>query len=303
MLSILIPTFNFDPTALVEELNDQCKSLNISFEILIADDNPESSLKDVYERLNAIPHVTAVINPGNLGRRGNRDYLASKARYEYLLFLDEDAVITSRLFVQKYIDACKPGMVVCGGVDYCTSLPKIDRQKLRYRYGVRREVMAASDRNSTPYSSFITFNFLIPKDIYLKLPLHREIQGYGHEDTLMGYDLKYLFVPVLHIENAACHSQIDDNDVFLSKTQEALQNLSRMIASGKVDEDVQIFKLFTRIRTVGINVILRVMYSLVGREIEKYISNANPPLWVFDLYRIMYLSYIQPQITTPGAWK
>ncbi len=303
MISILIPTYNFDPSDTVKELHSQCSELNISFEILIADDDPESCMESVYKDLSTLGNVTATINPRNLGRRENRDYLASKARYEYLLFLDEDAVITHRSFIKNYLSVLKPGMVVCGGIDYCSTLPLSEKKKLRYRYGLRSEVRAASDRNSAPYSSFITFNFLISKEIYLKLPRHQEIVGYGHEDTLMGYDLKYMFVPILHIDNTACHSQIDSNEVFVNKTKEALENLSRMVSRGKIDEDVQMYKAFSRLRSIGFHVILRLFYSLFGKELERYISTSNPALWIFDLYRLMYLSYIQPQMTTPGAWK
>lgn len=303
MISILIPTYNFDPSETVKELHSQCQELGISFEIIIADDHPDSQMGEVYKQLGKLDFVTAGINPTNLGRRENRDYLASKARYEYLLFLDEDAVITHRSFIKKYLDVLKPGIVICGGVEYCSALPSGEKRKLRYCYGINREVKAAADRNNSPYSSFITFNFLIPKEIYLKLPRHQEIVGYGHEDTMMGYDLKYLFIPMIHIDNTACHSQIDANDIFLKKTKEALQNFSRMLASGKIDEDVRLYKTYSQIRTVGLNLLLRLIYSLIGNEIEKYISYSNPPLWIFDLYRLMYLSYIQPQITTPGAWK
>ena len=38
MLSILIPTFNYDITALVVEVHKQSKSCNIVFEILVFDD-------------------------------------------------------------------------------------------------------------------------------------------------------------------------------------------------------------------------------------------------------------------------
>lgn len=303
MISILIPTYNYNPTITVRELHSQCTESGIAFEILVADDDPDSEMASAYAQLNELEHVQASINPVNLGRRGNRDYLASKARYEWLLFLDEDAVITNRSFIQNYVSNIKPGVVICGGVDYCATLPRAEKKKLRYRYGIRSEVVAAHDRNTTPYSSFITFNFLIPREIFLKLPKHTEIVGYGHEDTMMGYDLKYNFVPVLHIENTACHSQIDGNDVFLEKTKEALQNLSRMIASGKVDEEVRMYKVYVRMRSAGLHVILRVLYSLIGQEVEKLIAHGNPRLWVFDIYRLMYLSYIQPQLTTPGAWR
>ncbi|MFN4299632.1 MAG: glycosyltransferase [Thermaurantimonas sp.] len=303
MISILIPTYNYNPTNTVRELHSQCTELGIAFEILVADDDPDSEMASAYAHLNELEHVHASINPVNLGRRGNRDYLASKARYEWLLYLDEDAVITHRSFVNNYLSNLKPGVVICGGVDYCATLSKAEKKKLRYRYGLRSEVVAATDRNSAPYSSFITFNFLIPKEIYLKLPKHTEIVGYGHEDTMMGYDLKYNFVPILHIDNAACHSQIDSNEVFLEKTKEALQNLSRMMASGKVDEEVRMYKAYARVRATGLHVILRVLYSLIGKELESHILHGHPKLWLFDLYRLMYLSYIQPQITTPGAWR
>lgn len=303
MVSILIPTYNFDPSQTVRELHSQAEELKIAFEILIADDDPDSKLTEVYQKLNQLPNVFAQINPNNLGRRGNRDYLASKARYEYLLFLDEDAVIVNRNFLKTYLDHAKPDVVVCGGVEYCHSLPLAQKRKLRYRYGISREVKAASDRNARPYASFITFNFLIPKEVYLHLPVHSEIKGYGYEDTMMGYDLKYRFVPILHIDNPACHSDIDDNAEFLQKTHQALENLSRMIISGKVDDDVKLYATYNRIKSLGLSFLLRILYNLTGNFIADFLVQNNGPLWLYDVYRALYLCYIKPEITGPGAWK
>lgn len=303
MISILIPTYHFDPSQTVRELHAQADELKISFEILIADDDPNSGMAATYQKLNELTNVHAFINPKNLGRRGNRDYLASKARFDFLLFLDEDALICNRNFLKTYLEYAKPNLVVCGGVEYCLNLPDAQKRKLRYRYGIFREVKSASDRNARPYASFITFNFLIPKDIYLQLPIHTEILGYGYEDTMMGYDLKYRFVPVLHIDNAACHSQVDDSVVFLQKTNQALENLSRMIASGKVDDDIKLYKTYSRMQSFGLTLLLRILYSLTGNFVADFLVRNNGPLWLYDVYRLMYLSTIKPEITGPGAWR
>src|SRR5690606_8700430 len=55
-------------------------------------------------------------------------------------------------------------------------------------------------------------------------------KGYGHEDTYFGYQMEMKKIPVVHIENPVLHNKLEDNLMFLSKTEMALDNLLRLDA-------------------------------------------------------------------------
>ena len=97
-------------------------------------------------------------------------------------------------------------------------LPKRKTKKtqvLRWKYGRNREEKNASLRNQSPYQSFTAFNLLAPKDIFQKIAFNEKIDGYGHEDTLFGIELKKEGVTIAHIDNPIIHLGLDEHQVFI----------------------------------------------------------------------------------------
>jgi glycosyltransferase involved in cell wall biosynthesis len=61
MLSILIPTYNYDCTHLVSDLHQQADLLGIDYEIIVADDaSPISLYKEKNREINALPHCRLI---------------------------------------------------------------------------------------------------------------------------------------------------------------------------------------------------------------------------------------------------
>ena len=100
MLSILIPVYNFNISNLVHALVDQIKDNSIEAEIIIVDDASDSQIESNHE-LQQLPFVTFEQLTQNIGRSKIRNYLASKARYNYLLFIDCDASIYSSHYLKN----------------------------------------------------------------------------------------------------------------------------------------------------------------------------------------------------------
>ncbi|MCC5916552.1 MAG: glycosyltransferase [Cryomorphaceae bacterium] len=290
MVSVLIPTLRYLPEELVTNLVRQFQSLNIRFEIRIADDDPDSDLD--YGRITRHEQVNVVIRTNNLGRFSNRMALAKSSQYKTLVFLDEDAQIDDH-FVSRYApffsDTNKN--VVFGGVKYDEVMPK-PTYHLRWKVGVKREMASASIRNKTPYARLMTCNFLVPKDVFLKLPNHPELKGYGHEDTMMGYDLRYAFADVKHIDNPIRHAQLDDAETFLRKTGEAVANIQRLIAVGKIDEEVRLYRVYAKLRKGGMaSVVGKYVHQNSDRMLRKLLR-PNPPLRLLDLYKLGLLCHL-----------
>ena len=87
MLSILIPTYNYDVTRLVTELHRQALNTYVDFEILVMEDGSTQFLEENKAISNLqFCHYTALSH--NIGRSAIRNRLADEARYGHLLFIE-----------------------------------------------------------------------------------------------------------------------------------------------------------------------------------------------------------------------
>lgn len=228
MLSICIPIYNYDVTSLVHALAGQGASLHIPFEIILIDDASELTFRNKNEKLSTT--ATYIQLSENIGRSKIRNLFTAHARYPYLLFLDCDVVLLSESFLSNYVEQLKDGSayVICGGRIYASHTP--DRShRLRWSYGTKKESQRAEIRSQHPYQSFMTNNFIIRKDVLMTVRFDERLKGYGHEDTLFGYALMKQEVPVSHVHNPVLNGQLEENDVFLKKTEEGVKNLARIM--------------------------------------------------------------------------
>jgi glycosyltransferase involved in cell wall biosynthesis len=181
MISILVPVFNHDVAALVQELSSQLSSLGQASEIIVADDRSADEYRQRNRSLRGLPHVQYMELPQNLGRLHIRLHLASLARCVWLLFLDSDSRITSPSFIKNYLQSLgNASGVVTGGRVYQNDPPADCRYMLHWKYGSTRENIFKRQ------TGFLTNNFCIRKDLFGQLSFNAPWQGYGHEDTWMG---------------------------------------------------------------------------------------------------------------------
>lgn len=221
-ISFLIPTYNYDCTALVRELCRQADEAGADYEVLVADD--ASTDVEVVKALAEIADMSCcrlLRGRDNVGRAAIRNRLMQEARGAYLLFMDSDAGVCTPDFVKRYLEAAAPGCVVCGGIRHPERCPSEDRS-LRWRYEKSAERrFTAEKRSRRPYDAFRTFNFLIPHSVMAATPFDENFRRYGYEDVLLGRRLQEMGVPVVHIDNPLMNMDIETNDVFLRKTEEA----------------------------------------------------------------------------------
>jgi glycosyltransferase involved in cell wall biosynthesis len=289
MLSILIPIYNFDVVGFVKDLSNQASVCNIKFEILCYDDGSTTEFKIKNKELSTLNNVVYTELPQNIGRSKIRNLLAEKSQFEYLLFLDCDSTTNNDLFVRNYIENLKLNTVVYGGRNYAKEAPVAKETHFRWWYGVNRETISAKERVKQPYDSFMTNNFLIPKTLFNAIKLDETLQGYGHEDTLFGIELKKKNIPILHIENPLCHIGLEGLDEFLQKTKEGIQNLHQLIQSGKVDESIKLFRFYKLVNKLGLSNKILKYYTKNKTTIEQKLAEKEPNLRWFDIYKLGYL--------------
>ena len=291
MLSILIPTYNYDCTCLVNDLQRQAQQAGIDYEIIVADD-ASSIGKEKNREINLLPHCRLIELDENIGRARIRNLLASEAQYTWLLFMDADAQVISPTYIDNYLNAMTEGVdVICGGLCHADSLPSPD-VSLRYAYEKRADKhRAACYRSEHPYERFTPFNFAIRRATFLAIQFDESITEYGHEDTLFGIELQQRAVPLCHIDNMLQHMGLEPNEVFLEKTKAALRNLASM-------EEIMhghsaLIRAYHLLQRLHLTHLLAHIYTRYGASMVQRLCIPHPQLWLLTLYKLAYYCQIK----------
>ncbi len=298
MLTINIPVYNIDARPLVFELAKQVKNATIETEIRIYDDGSVEATKAKNRELNKIPFVIYLEMDKNFGRSAIRNKMAKESKGIRLLFIDADSAEVTGNYLQNYVDHLDKGKVLCGGTRYSAHKPKDRHKLLRWLYGTKREAISASVRNKEKGFIITSNNFLIEKELFLKTLFNEEIGPYGHEDTLLGYELFKNGVLPFHIDNPVEHTGLENSATFLNKTQSALKNLlfiQKNIVRNEADfiTQVRFLNRYTIITTFIPVFLLRLFYNLFHNLWVKNLTGCNPQLFWFDVYKLCYFAKIK----------
>lgn len=291
MLSILIPTYNYNVLSLVHKLEKLANRENITFEIIVLDDASTDSIS-IYENqnINQLEHCSYYLLEKNIGRSCIRNLLAKKAKYNWLLFLDADTFPIHDNFISAYLPHLdQEEKVVYGGIRYQEEKPFNDKL-LRWVYGNNREALSAEQRQKQPYLSLLTLNFAISKSVFSKVAFNESIPNLRHEDTLFSYDLSIEKVTVEHIENPVYHLGLESSEIFMKKSEESVVGLKYLTDNSLLSENyIRIAKMHYTIKHLGLLPIARLSFKIVKKSFNKNLLGGNPSLFIFDLYRLGYL--------------
>jgi hypothetical protein len=293
MLSVLIPVFNFDICNLVHEISNQAVKAKVLFEIIVIDDASHEDFKIINREITHYEGVTYIEEKKNLGRSKIRNKLADISKYNYLLFLDCDSKIIKKNFLINYLRNIDTESVIYGGREYDSMDPEDGKYKLHWLHGIKREQIPAIVRAEVPNKSFMTNNFIISRKAFNRVRFNELIKGYGHEDTLFGYDLAAVNIVVKHIDNPVIHLGLESNEEFLRKTQEGIKNLKKIMSingnAKKLIKDITLLAFYSRIKNFGLNKFISYLYSRNEYRLRKNLLSKNPNLILFDFYKLGYL--------------
>ncbi|RZJ65105.1 MAG: glycosyltransferase [Flavobacterium sp.] len=288
MLSILIPTYNYDIFALAANVNRQCVLLQIDFEVIVIDDASGGFVSE-NSRINSLNNCSYSILPENVGRSKIRNLLASRAKYDWLLFLDADVLPVRDSFIANYLEHTNKLQAVNGGILYTNKKPD-DNKMLRWTYGKSREALPANARSKNPYLAFLSLNFLIPKALFEQVKFDESLPNLRHEDTVFSYRLQQKNITVLHIDNPVYHLGLDTFDIMLNKEHESLQALKLLVESGKISpEYVKMGRYYAFLKKTSLAFFVSAFFELTRKSLLSDISKPNPSLFWYDVYRLGYL--------------
>lgn len=271
MLSILIPTYNYDCQPLIDALNIQAQSLNVVYEIIV--------LNDASTVPFSFTGCATIDMERNVGRAAGRNILAKTARYPYLLFIDSDSLPARTDYLECFVRIINENpspLVVSGGRVY---RPATDvAHSLLPAYGIRERVTT----EGTSDAPFMSPNFVIDRETFLSTLFDESFKGYGHEDTVFGISLLRKGIRYRVTDNPVVHCHIESNADFLRKNREALRTLHSLALSGSYPELRDISRMVRHTSRLP----LRLPHSLsliVGRILLRH-----PRPWLLQLYKYLY---------------
>ena len=285
MLSILIPVYNFNCRPLLESLHSQAEALNIDYEIIVADD-ASTLYKNEIAEIAALSYIRFYKFDSNQGRSRIRNFLASKALFRYLLFMDCDAELCSKDYIAKYVSMLKPDVCIFGGraLYPYTAAPEYSLELL---YNRCRESKYVSK------GIFTTFNFVIDKQLFDKVRFDEDIETYGHEDTIFSYKVRQV-KPILFVENPLVHLDISTNEEYLKKTESACRNMTAFSANYTDEVMCMLFKawrIYSHFKRLHLTAILRFLYGRWHRCLKANLLSSHPSLFYLDIYKLLYIAH------------
>ena len=286
-ISILIPTYNTDCTALVEALCTQADDLNMEYEVIVADDaSPDRNAVAPNESINTLPHCKLMTLTDNIGRAAIRNFLAKETQYEWLLFIDSDMVMCRKDFLRRYVES-DGASVYDGGI----TVGKYVKGNLRSMYEKAAEQQhTAEKRKQTPYQHFHTANFMVSKDIMLQHPFDERFRRYGYEDVLFGKQLKEHGIAICHLDNPLSFEIFETNEHFVAKTEEGLRTLFQF--RHELQGYSGLLDIASKIAPAA--PLLRLWHRICGRWERQLLTGSHPSLAIFKLYRLGYFVSLKP---------
>ena len=305
MISVCIPIYNFDVTALVTALLNQIERSKFQVELILIDDHSSSAYRKINEQLCST--TTYIKLDQNIGRAKIRNLFLHYAKFEHLLFLDCDSLIHHNDYLEHYISTLKKEAhpVICGGRVYPESQPERGRI-LRWKYGHAKESKTAKERMLNPNSSFMTNNFLVRRDILETTLFDEKIVTHGHEDTLFGFELKQKGIPIYHIENPILNGDIDINTTYLEKMETGMVNLVYILNSldnpAPFIEDVTVLRFYKKMKDKGVLKLIHLLFKITKSPLKFFLNKGIVDLKLFDFYKFGLLITAYKQHKTKNSF-
>ncbi|CAD7805609.1 hypothetical protein CHRY9390_01393 [Chryseobacterium aquaeductus] len=289
ILSICIPVYNFDVRALVYDLKKEIKEHSIEAEIILIDDASEEKFKTINSELQNEVNQFVFLEK-NIGRTKIRNLFLRYTKGNYLLFLDCDGKIINTNFLKIYIDFLNQNTeaeVLYGG----RMVKDLSDRKhiLRWKFAVERENLPVSARISKPYLSFQTNNFIIKKEIFNRIPFNAEFSKYGYEDLLFAMDLKSDHRKIYHVDNPIFNNDLETNDVYLTKVEESVESLAKMMKLDSVRpklSEIKLVKAYNILMKTNLQSVFLYLFTFVEKKIKRNLLSEYPSLRNLNIYKL-----------------
>ena len=291
MLSILIPTYNYNIVSLVNNLHKQASQAVVNFEIICLDDVSDKEIIRSNIEINKLPFTKYQLSKHNNGIAVTRQLLSESAKYDWIILIDADTELIDDAFIVNYLNAIKTGNdVIFGGFAYKNVEPHKD-YLLRWKYGKRCEAVSASKRNENPYKITIAANILVKKETYKDFSLGSIGKQYAM-DYYFGALLKECNSKVLHIDNQICHLGIEKSTVYLRKKERATETLLKLYRTNNIKtHSNNLLATFISFKKIKLNYLFAAFFKILKPLLKKNLLGKHPIVLLLQFYKISYMCH------------
>jgi len=219
VLSVLIPFYKDDPTALLYALLSQTSDTP-DVEILIYDDgsdDPDLNAKICTVVKAAHSRVEFLIADKNSGRSAARNTLQNNANADWVLFLDADMRPVSTTFLQDYTQliSADVGDVIFGGFTVPEKASTAD-QELHRALSEVSDCLTLAARQAAGPQFVASSNLCVRKDVLSAEGFDDGFQGWGWEDSEWAARVTKKF-KLIHADIPALHLGLETTDTLLRR--------------------------------------------------------------------------------------
>lgn len=286
-ISVLIPTYNYDCSSLVQQLHQQLDCSGAEYELLIVDDGStdEAIAKMLQDLAHELPNVAYHRQEKSRTRAAMRNQLWRYAKFEWQLQVNSNVQVLHDNFVKLYLDAISDNVqVICGN---CNALQQTDSFTLRNYY---EQDFYKKNRisycNQHPFAFFRNTNCMYRRSVFEKCKYNEAVKGYGCEDFLFGETLKEAHITIKYIDNPVTYVDFESSREYLQKTQEALHTLASI--AEQVHTSSGLLNVVRKLDGWHLAWVIRIWHRLFEHLEESNLCSSHPNLTLFALYKLGY---------------
>ena len=253
VLSVLIPYFKDDPTALLHALLSQTAQQN-GVEILIYDDGTgdaklNARLCAVVKSAHSPVHL--LVAPDNKGRSAARNALQENARADWVLFLDADMRPQSPMFLSQYVKLIEAdiGDIIFGGFTVPEKAETPD-QELHRALSEASDCLSLATRRAAGAQFVASSNLCVRKAVLESEGFDDGFVGWGWEDSEWAARVAKRFV-LTHADIPALHLGLESTDTLLRRFQNSGHNYVRFTEKHPdIAKSLGLFQMSQKLRRV-----------------------------------------------------
>ena len=250
-LSVLIPYFKDDPTALLHALLSQTAEQS-GIEILIYDDgtgDADLNTKVCAAVKSAHSSVHLMIAHGNKGRSAARNALQENARADWVLFLDADMRPVSHRFLSNYVDLIEAEMadVIFGGFTVAEKAQDPD-QELHRALSEVSDCLSLVARQAAGPQFVASSNLAVRKAVLDAEGFDDGFSGWGWEDSEWAARVAKRF-ELIHADIPALHLGLESTETLLRRFKTSGHNYVRFTEKHPdIAKTLSLFKISQKLR-------------------------------------------------------
>ena len=290
-ISILIPTRNDVCLPQVQTLQQLASAVQgLEYEIIMSDDaSTDQKVIRQNSQINEIKNCTLLLQDECAGRAANRNFLAHKAKYDWLLFLDCNVKIPNEHFLSNYLETDYAD-VVNGGI-FAETDKSLSNKNLRYMYEKKIETRhTAQQRQENPYKSFRTSNFMVHRNVMLAHPLDETVSGYGYEDVLWGKTLCENNIRIEHIDNPVVMTHFENNEKYITKVEEAMHTLYAL--RDELSDYSPLLNTVNVLQKKHLLPLFKQFFKNNAQRLRKNLAGTSPSIRWLNIYKLGYYLFI-----------